>query len=88
MAPLLWLAVAIAAGVAAYFVGWPAWRAHRDREQLDLNAERYRAWRGRASPRPGTRREGMTDAERRRVTGAVALAGVAVIGFVAFFFAS
>lgn len=87
MAPLLWLAVALAAGLAAYIVGWPAWRAHRDREQIDLNAERYRAWRGRASPRSG-RREGMTDAERRRVTAAVALAGVAVIGVAAFLFAS
>ena len=46
MTPLIWLAVAAIAAVAGYAVGWPAWRSHRGREARDLNAERYRAWRG------------------------------------------
>ena len=41
MTPLVWLAVAVAAGVAAYLVGWPAWRSYRARESRDLNTEQF-----------------------------------------------
>jgi hypothetical protein len=89
MPPLAWLAAAIGAGVAAYAVGWPAWRSYRARETRDDNAERYLAWRGRG-PR-GARastREGMTGEERRRIVAGAALAGLAVIGLIAFFLTS
>ena len=85
MPALVWLVVAIAAGIAAYFVAWPAWRAYRARDARDTNSERYLAWRGRASP-PGTStREGMTGEERRRIYVGVALAVLAVAALVAFF---
>ena len=86
MAPLAWLAVAIAAAAAAYLVGWPAWIGYRSRESRDDNTERYLAWRGRAdrTPRSSTR-EGMTGEERRRIYVGAGLAVVAVIGLVAFF---
>lgn len=87
MTPLAWLAVAAAAAVAAYLVGWPAWSGYRARDSRDLNTERYLAWRGRADRRP--RRplagEGMTGEERRRIYAGVALAVVAVAAFLAFF---
>jgi hypothetical protein len=84
MPPLAWLLVAIAAAVAAYATGWPAWRSARTRDATDTNSERYLAWRGRATrgPRP---REGMTNAERRRVVAGVALALLASLALVAFF---
>ncbi|HET6380068.1 MAG TPA: hypothetical protein VFH63_03415 [candidate division Zixibacteria bacterium] len=83
---LLWVAAAVAAGAAAYVVGWPAWTAYRAREARDLNAERYLAWRGRA-PRRGSAStsEGMTGEERRRLWTAGALALVAVACLIAFF---
>jgi hypothetical protein len=85
MPPLIWLSVAIAAGLAAYVVASPAWRAYRARDARDTNTERYLAWRGRAST-PGTStREGMTGEERRRIYAGVALAGLAVVALVAFF---
>ena len=86
MPALAWLAVALAAGVAAYLVGWPAWAGYRRREARDDNTERYLAWRGRAdrTPRSSTR-EGMTGEERRRIYAGAALAVLAVIGLVAFF---
>ena len=87
MPPIAWLIVAIVASVAAYLVGWPAWRASRQREARDLNTERYLAWRGRAAP-PGSRasaREGLTGEERRRIYLGVALAVIAVVGLLAFF---
>jgi hypothetical protein len=84
--PLLWLAGAVVAGVAGYATGWPAWRDYRARETRDLNAERYQAWRGRASrPGTGSMSEGMTLVERRRLYAGAALAAVAVICLVAFF---
>ena len=50
-----------------------------------LNAERYLAWRGRASPPGPSTREGMTGEERRRIYAGVALAALAVAALVAFF---
>jgi hypothetical protein len=82
---LVWLAVAIAAGVVAYLVGWPAWQAYRARESRDSNTERYLAWRGRASSGGPTTREGMTGEERRRIYAGAALGVVAVIALFAFF---
>jgi hypothetical protein len=85
--PWILLIGAVLAAAGAYLVGWPAWTSYRQREARDTNAERYLAWRGRASP-PGQRRlnEGMTLAERRNLWlgAALALASVAcVIGFFA-----
>ncbi len=86
MPALAWLAVAIVAGVAAYLVGWPAWRGYRSRETRDDNTERYLAWRGRADRVPSTSmREGMTSDERRRIYAGAALAVIAVVGLLAFF---
>jgi hypothetical protein len=86
MPPIMWLAVAIAAGVAAYLVGWTAWVGYQARETRDRNAERYLQWRGRAdrTPRSSTR-EGMTNDERRRIYGGAALAVLAVVALLAFF---
>lgn len=87
MTPLAWLALALAAGVAAYLVGMPALRGRRSREARDLNAERYLAWRGRARPRsssPGLR-EGLTGDERGRLVIAAVLAVGAAAALVAFF---
>jgi hypothetical protein len=86
VSPFIWLLGAFVAGIAAYFVGWPAWGSYRSREARDLNAERYLAWRGRA-PRgsePSTR-EGMTGEERRRIWAGAALGVLAVICLLAFF---
>ena len=88
MSPLLWLALAIAAGVAAYLVGWPAWSGSRSRDRRDLNTERYLAWRGRAVRGRPPAREGMTGDERRRVYLGAALAIVAVASLLAFFVTS
>ena len=89
MPPLVWLAVALVGGAAAFAIGWPAWRAYRARESRDLNTERYRAWRGTSARRlQGSTREGMTIDERRRIYGGVALAALALIGLVAFFLTS
>ncbi len=89
MSPLIWLAVAVAAGVGAYVVGWPAWRSYRSRDAHDANAERYLAWRGRAVrgqvPRP---KEGMTGEERRGVYLGAFLAMAAVVSLIAFFMTS
>ena len=89
MPPILWLAIAIAAGVAAYLAAWPAWISYRAREARDLNADRYLAWRGRAS-RPSTvpTREGMTGEERRRLLIGGALALLSFAALVAFFVAT
>lgn len=88
MTPLLWLAVAGIAAVAAYAVGWPAWRSYRSRESRDLNAERYRAWRGQADRGRFGGREGMSGEERRRAYAGAALGALAVAALVAFFVAS
>ena len=88
MTAWLWLAAAAAAAVGAYLVGWPAWTGSRSRAARDLNAERYLAWRGRAS-RGAARAsdEGLTNEERRRlwIAGALALAAVfCLVGFFTF----
>ena len=88
MTPLIWLGVAVLAAVAAYAVGWPAWRSYRGRDARDLNAERYRAWRGQAVRGAPSTREGMTGEERRRVYAGATLGVVAVAALVAFFLAS
>jgi len=85
MPPLVWLAIATVAGVAAYGVGWPAWQAYRSRESRDLNAERYLQWRGRADRRSTvSTREGMTTDERRRIYAGAALAAGAIVAILAF----
>jgi len=84
MPPLGWLAIAIVAGVAAWAVGWPAWRQYRAREASESNTERYLAWRGRA-PSGDRPNEGMTGEERRRIYVGVALAIAAVVALLAFF---
>lgn len=81
----LFLLGALLTGVLAYRVGWPAWTGYRQREARDLNAERYNAWRGRASPPGASLREGMSGAERRSLWLAGALALAAAACLVAFF---
>ena len=87
MPPLGWLAVAVVAGLAAWAVGWPAWRQYRAREASESNTDRYLAWRGRA-PSGSRPKEGMTGEERRRIYAGAALAVVAVVALLAFFGAS
>lgn len=86
MSPLVFLLVAVAAGIGAYLVGWPALQGRRSRATRDRNVERYRAWRGhgRPSDAPGPR-EGMTSDERRRLLAAAGLALVSAASLVAFF---
>ena len=89
MPPIVWLAVAIGAALAAYMVAWPAWRSYRAREARDTNSERYLAWRGRAvRGQSHPPREGMTGEERRRLYLGGALAVAASVALVAFFAAS
>ena len=89
MPPLVWLVVALAAALAAYMVGWPAWTSYRAREARDTNSERYLAWRGRAvRGQSRAPREGMTGEERRRIYLGGALAVVAAVALVAFFVTS
>lgn len=77
-----WLLAAVLAGAGSYLVGWTTWRASRARQALDLNAERYRAWRGRAGPRADA---GLTRRERQRLVVAGLLAMVALFCLVGFF---
>ena len=89
MMPLVWLAAAVVAGLAAYVVGWPAWQGYRARDRRDANVDRYLAWRGRADR--GARRptsEGLTGEERRRLWIAGALGVAALVCLAAFFAAS
>ncbi len=83
MSPLIWLALAVAAGAGAVAIGWPAWQSVRDRRTRDTNADRYLAWRGRAAPASALRgSRGLTPPEQQRLLAADALAVVALIGFV------
>ena len=84
MPPLGWLAVAVVAGLAAWAVGWPAWRQYRAREASESNTERYLAWRGR-TPKGERPKEGMTGEERRRIYVGAALGIAAVVALLAFF---
>lgn len=88
MAPLAWLLLALAAGAAAVMVGLPAWRGYRSREERDLHAERYRAWRGHGGRGAPSMREGMTADERRRLAAGAGLAALAAVALVAFFLTS
>lgn len=85
MSALLWLAGLVVAGFGAWLAGWPAWQSYRGREQRDLNAERYLAWRGRAprGPRPSMR-EGLTGEERRRLYAAAVLGAVGLVCLIGF----
>jgi hypothetical protein len=81
----LWLLGTLVSAAGSYLLGWPAWQQYRSRESRDLNADRYLAWRGRAS-RPMERpHEGMTGEERRRIYLGIGLAVVAVFCLVGFF---
>jgi hypothetical protein len=89
MSALVWLGVAIVAGVLAYVIGRPAWASYRAREARDANVERYLAWRGKAPPRGSTRTsEGLTGEERRNLYAAAALGVLSVVALVAFFVTS
>lgn len=81
----LFLVGALLFGALAYRVGWPAWTGYRQREARDLNAERYKAWRGRATLPGASLREGMTSAERRSLWLAAVLAVAAAACLLAFF---
>jgi hypothetical protein len=84
--PWILLLGAVLAGAGAYLVGWPAWTGYRQRDARDLNAERYLAWRGRASsPSSSSMREGTTGAERRSLLLAAALAAAALACLIGFF---
>lgn len=87
MPAIAWLGLAVAAGAGAYVIGWPAWTAYRGRAAQDTNAERYLAWRGRASRTPRTP-PAMSPDERRRVYAGVGLAAVAVLALIGFFVAN
>ena len=78
-----WLLGAALAAVGAYLAGWPAWSGWQARRVRDLNAERYLAWRGRATRAPID--EGLTRLERRRLLLAAGLALVALFCLVGFF---
>jgi len=79
----LWLIGAAVAAAASYAVGWPAWRRAAERRRVDLNAERYLAWRGRAGERRGE--SGLTRRERQLLIVAAVLALAAVFCVVGFF---
>lgn len=83
MSAWLWLIAAAAAAAGSYAVGWPAWRRAAERRRVDLNAERYLAWRGRA----GARRHepGLTRGERQLLVLAAVLGLAAVFCVVGFF---
>lgn len=88
MEALVWLIAALGAGAAAYVVGWPAWHSGRARRERDLNADRYLAWRGRATRGQAPTRLAMTDGERRRVWIGAVFAVVSVVCLFAFFAAT
>ena len=83
MSSWLWLAAAAAAAVGSYAIGWPAWRRASERRRVDLNAERYLAWRGRAEPRRGD--SGLTRQEHQLLVLAGVLALAALFCLVGFF---
>lgn len=85
---LAWLIAALVLGAVAAATGWPAWRRYRARESRDMNAERYNAWRGRATRPSASLSEGPTREERRRLYLAAALGVGALICLVLFFVAS
>jgi hypothetical protein len=84
VSPLVWLAVAGIAAVAAYLVGWPAWQSRRRRIERETNTERYLAWRGRGRERPPGG-EGPTPDEQRRLLAGAALGVLALAAVIGFF---
>lgn len=82
MSSWLWLIAAAGAAAGSYAVGWPAWRRAAERRRLDLNAERYLAWRGRADARRGD--SGLTGRERQLLVLAAVLALAALFCLVGF----
>lgn len=86
---ILWLLAAVVLGAAAVGLGWPAYRARRAREAGDLNAERYRSWRGRATPSRPLGKSALDDIaelrQRQRLIAAAVLGAAAFFCLVAFF---
>jgi len=80
---IVFLILAVAAAGAAAFVGWPVWRSYQDRQERDLNTERYLAWRGRASRQPQPAFS-LSSSERWQLTIAAVL-GIAAVAFVILF---
>ena len=86
MPPLLWLTIAVVAAVAAVVVGLPAWRSSRARAELDLNAERYRSWRGHGTAgESSSQGSGWTSGERQRLVIGAVLVALGLIALIAFF---
>ena len=86
MNPLIWLALAVAAGAGGVALGWPAWQSVRERRTRDTNADRYLAWRGRAAPPSALRASRrLTPWEQRRVLAAALCIGLALMGLVLYF---
>ncbi|TMB85363.1 MAG: hypothetical protein E6J39_01505 [Chloroflexi bacterium] len=77
----LWLLAAVIAGVSGGMIGWPAWREYQARQAGDLNAERYLAWRGRASRSSQSAEVGPTPRERRRllISGILLVAAIGCV---------
>jgi hypothetical protein len=84
----LFLVAALVCAAGAYVMGWPAWTRYRERQASDANAERYVAWRGRATSSSPSTHDGPTGAERGRIWLAGLLAGAALALLLAFFVAS
>jgi len=80
---VVFLILALAAAAVAAFFGWPVWRSYQDRQERDLNAERYLAWRGRAS-RQATQAPSLSTSERRQLVIAAVFA-IAAVAFVVLF---
>ena len=83
MSAWVWLLAAALAGIGSYAAGWPAWTSYQARQERDLNAERYLAWRGRSQRRLAD--TGMSRRERQRLVAAGLLALVAAFCLVGFF---
>lgn len=79
----VWLIASAGAAAASYAIGWPAWRRAAERRRVDLNAERYLAWRGRAGAQRGD--SGLTRRERQLLVLAGVLALAAVFCLVGYF---
>lgn len=85
MSTFVWLAIAVAAGAAAYYFSATALGKYRMRRGVDENEERYRAWRGRAARPTAPPVRGMTADERRDVVVGLVLLVVSLAALLAFF---